>query len=104
MSVTQNTQDRLVLQSAGATLSFDRKAEKAALQRKGFLWKPKPLEEPLSNIANIEVDAGVDRASGVEVCNTMIIFKSGAAWAFSANDKTEAQETAKLVRKFVGLH
>jgi hypothetical protein len=103
MGVTQNTQDRLVLQSGGATLTFDKNAKKAELQRKGLFWKPKPVAEPLSNIAEVAIDAGVDRASGVEVCNTMIVFKSGAAWAFGANDKAEAQENAKLVRKFIGL-
>ncbi len=103
MGITENSKDRLVLQSGGATLSFDKQEKQARLQRKGFLWKPKPVEEPLSKIAEIAIDTGVDRASGVEVCNTMIIFRDGAAWAFGANDKAEAQENAALVRKFLGL-
>lgn len=103
MTIAENTKDRLILQSGGATLRFDKQAKKAELQRKGFLWKPKPVEEPLAKVAAIEVDTGVDRASGVEVCNTMIVFKDGAAWAFGANDKSEAQENADVLRKFLGL-
>jgi hypothetical protein len=104
MGIAENTQDRLVLQSGGATLSFDKQAKKAELQRKGFLWKPKPLSEPLGSVAEIAVDSGVDRASGVEICNTMVIFRDGAAWAFGANDKAEAQANAEAVRKFLGMH
>jgi hypothetical protein len=103
MTVAEKTQTRLVLQSGGATLSFDKNAKQAELQRKGFLWKPKPVTEPLANAAEISVDAGVDRASGVEICNTMIVFKSGTAWAFGANDRAEAQENAKLMRSFLSL-
>lgn len=103
MTIAENTKDRLVLESGGTMLRFDKLAKKAELQRKGFLWKPKPVAEPLAKVAEIAIDTGVDRASGVEVCNTMIIFKDGAAWAFGANDKEEAQENAKLVRKFLGL-
>lgn len=103
MGIAENTKERLVLQSGGTSLAFDKQAKKAELQRKGFLWKPKPVEQPLSKIAEVAIDTGVDRASGVEICNTMIIFKDGAAWAFGANDKAEAQENAKVVRQFLGL-
>lgn len=103
MAIAENTRNRLVLQSGGATLSLDKQAKQAELQRKGFLWKPKPMSEPLSRIAEIAIDTGVDRASGVEVCNTMVIFKDGAAWAFGANDKEEAQENATLMRNFLNL-
>ena len=40
---------------------------------------------------DFEVDAGVDRASGIEVCNTMLITKEGAAWAVPAADKKDAR-------------
>ncbi len=104
MTIAESTQTRLVLQSGGATLSLDKSAKQAELQRKGFLWKPKPMTEPLANVSEITVDAGVDRASGVEICNTMIVFRNGMAWAFGANDRAEAQENAKLMRNFLGLH
>jgi hypothetical protein len=103
MGILQHTQDRLVLQSGGATLSFDKQARTAQLQRKGLFWKPKPLSEPLDSVAEVALDSGIDRASGVEICNTMIVFKNGAAWAFGANDKSEAKSNAETVRKFLGL-
>ena len=81
MPITEKTAKRLVLQSGSTTLTLDKDAGTAHLQRKLMMFKLKPMEAPLSDVVNFEVDAGVDRASGIEVCNTMLITKAGAAWA-----------------------
>ena len=52
---------------------------------------------------NFEVDFGVDRASGIEVCNTMLITRAGAAWALPAADKKDAEQTAVAMKGFLGL-
>jgi hypothetical protein len=102
MPVTERTPQRLVLKSGSTTLTVDKEAGKATLQRKLLLWKLKPLEVPLSEIAEISVDAGVDRASGVEVCNIMLILRSGAAWAFPALEKKDADADAASIRELAG--
>jgi hypothetical protein len=103
MPITENTPRRLVLQSGSSTLTLDKEAGKASLQRKLLLWKLKPVEAPLSAFADVTVDAAVDRASGVEICHTMLTTRAGAGWALPAADKKEAQTNAAAIRSFLGL-
>jgi hypothetical protein len=103
MPVSERTSQRLVIASGGSTLTLDKDAGTAALQRKLLLWKMKPAEAPLSDISDVTVDAAVDRASGVEVCSTMLVMRSGVGWAFPASDKKDAQATADAAREFLGL-
>ena len=77
--------------------------DKAVLQRKVLLWGLKPVEAPLSEISDITTDTAVDRASGVEVCHTMLIMHSGQGWAFPAADKTEAEMNAAAIRHFLAI-
>jgi hypothetical protein len=69
-------------------------AGKAVLQLKFLLWSLKPAETPLSNIAAATVDTAVDRASGLHVCNTMVVMRSGVAWALPASGKKKAEANA----------
>ena len=80
-----------------------RGSDKAILQRKLLLWGLKPVEAPLSEISDITIDAAVDRASGVEVCHTMLIMRGGTGWAFPAADKTEAETNAAAMRHFLAI-
>ena len=103
MPITEKTAKKLVLQSGSTTLTLDKDASTAHLQRKMLMFKLKPMQAPLSDVVNFEVDAGVDRASGIEVCNTMLITKEGAAWAVPAADKKDAAATAATLKEFLGL-
>jgi hypothetical protein len=68
-----------------------------------LLWGLKPVEAPLSGISDITIDTAVDRASGVEVCHTMLIMHGGKGWAFPAADKTEAETNAAAIRHFLAI-
>ena len=103
MPVAEQTPERLILKSGSTTLTLDKQAGKATLQRKLLFWSLKPTEAPLSDISDVTVDAAVDRASGVEVCSTMLVMRTGAAWAFPAADKKDAQASADAARRFLGL-
>ena len=103
MAVIESTPRRLVLQAGSTTLTLDKDAGSARMQRKLLMWKLKPVEKPLSEIADVTVDAGVDRASGVEVCNTMLVSRTGEGWALPAADKKDATATAQQLREFLGL-
>ena len=103
MPVTENAPRQLVLKSGSTTLTLDKDAGKATLQRKFLMWGLKPVEAQLSNIANVTVDTAVDRASGVEVCHAMVVMRTGAAWALPAVDKQDAQRKATALRDFLGL-
>lgn len=103
MPILENTQTRLSIKSGSTTLTLDKTSGKITMQRKLIFWQQKPVEKPLSEVASVSVDSGVDRASGVEVCHTMVIFKAGDAWALPAADKNEAQGNAIAIRDFLQL-
>jgi hypothetical protein len=103
MPVTERSPQRLVLKSGSTTLTLNQEAGKAILQRKLLFWNLKPAEAPLSDIADVTIDAGIDRASGVELCSTMLVLRTGAGWAFPAADKKDAQASVDAIRGFLGM-
>jgi hypothetical protein len=103
MSVTRSAPGQLVLTSGPTTLTLEKDVDKATLQRKLLFWKLTPAETLLTNIVNVTVDSAVDRASGVEVCHTMLIMRTGEGWAFPAADNQDAQTKAKAIRDFLGI-
>jgi hypothetical protein len=103
MPITERTSQRLVARSGSTTLTLSKEAGRATMQRKLLFWNLKPAEAPLSDIADVKVEAAVDRASGVDVCSTMLVMRTGAGWAFPCSDKKDAQATADAIREFLGL-
>jgi hypothetical protein len=94
----------LELRSGGTTLTLDKSGGKAVLQRKFLFVKMKPAEMDLSEVTDVSLDVGVDRASGVEVCNAMLVSRAGAAFVLPAADKDDAEKSATAMREFLGLH
>jgi hypothetical protein len=103
MPMLENTEARLSIKSGSTTLTLDKTSGKTTLQRKMMLWQRKPIEKPLSEVVAVSVEANVDRASGVEICHTMVVFKAGDAWALPAADKNEAQGNARVIRDWLPL-
>ena len=103
MTTIERAPQRLVLQSGSTTLTLDRTAAKATMQSKLLFWARKPRERPLADIVGVNVDAGVDRASGVELCNPMLVMRDGSAWALPHTDRKDATETAAAIRDFLGI-
>jgi hypothetical protein len=103
MPMVESTPGKLVLMSGSTSLTLDKNAGKAILQRKLLFWKLKPIEAPLTDIAAVSIDKAVDRSSGVEVYNTMLVSRTDTAWALPAKDQTEAESDASALRAFLGL-
>lgn len=103
MTQIERTAQRLVLKSGSTTLTLDKEVGRATMQRKMLFWQLKPIERPISEIADIEVDVGIDRASGVDICNVMLISHAGDGLALPAADKRDAQAAAETMRDFLGL-
>ena len=103
MPILENTPTRLSIKSGSTTLTLDKTSGKITLQRKLIVLQRKPVERPLSEVVSVSVDTGIDRASGVEICHTMVIFKAGDAWALPAADKNEAQGNATALRDLLHL-
>jgi len=96
MPIMESTPQRLVLKSGSTMLTLSRESGKAVLQRKLLFWSLKPLEAPLSNISEVNVDAAADRASGVEVCSTMLVMTTGAAWHWRQPTRKTPNRTPML--------
>jgi hypothetical protein len=103
MPITERTPQRLVLKCGSTTLMLSKEARTATLQRKILFWNLKPSNAPLSDIVDVTIDTAADRASGVDMCNTMLVMRTGAGWAFPCSDKKDAQENADAIREFIGL-
>ena len=103
MASIERTQHQLVVRSGSTTLTLDKVSGKASMQRKLLFWARKPMERPLADIASINVDTNIDRASGVELCNPILVMRDGSAWALPHTDRTDATETASVLRSFLGI-
>lgn len=103
MATIENTPQRLVLRSCSTTLTLDGEMGKVSMQRKMLFWNRAPIEKTLAEIVDATIDTAVDRSSGVEVCNTILISRAGEGWALSANDKKDAEATMRRIKQFLGL-
>jgi len=103
MPVVESTSSRLVLKSGSTTATLDKDTGKITLERKILFWQAKPMNADLADVTQVSFDTAVDRASGVDVCSTMVVFRDGQGWAFPAADKKEAQANAAKMREFLGL-
>mgnify|MGYP001167472579 CR=1 FL=1 len=99
----ERTPQKMVLKSGSTTLILDKEAGKATRERKVLLWKRKPMESSLSDIAEVKVDAATDAMSGAEVCSTRLVMRDGVGWALPAADKNDATATTAAVCDFLGL-
>jgi hypothetical protein len=103
MTSIDRSEQRLVVQSGSTTLTLDKAAARVAMQRKTLFWARKPIERPLADIASVQVDANVDRASGVELCSPMLVMRDGSAWALPHTERKDATDTAAAIRAFLGI-
>jgi hypothetical protein len=100
-NIIEHAPERLVLRAGSTTLTLDRSMGRATLQRKLLFWPLKPAEHSLSDVTDVATDVAVDRASGVEVCNTMLVMRGGQGWALPASDKKDAEASARAIREFL---
>ncbi len=103
MAKIENTARKLVLQEGSTTLTLDKDAGKAALQRKVLLWTKKPVEFPLADIDDIAVKSNKDGASGATVYHSVLHRRTGETVVLTSGEASEAEETVKELRGFVGL-
>jgi hypothetical protein len=103
MPIAESASKRLVLKSGSTTVTLDKDTGKIMLERKILFWQAKPMNAELADVTQVSVEAAVDRASGVDVCSTMVVFRAGQAWVLPAADKKEAQAYAAKIREFLAL-
>ena len=101
--IVENTPQRLVLQSGSTTVTLDKSAGTATLQRKIMFVSLKPASVPLAEIAEVSLDTVVDPASHAEIYHTMLKLRTGGGWVLAANDKKSALAAVAAIRGFLGM-
>ena len=103
MITLESSPQRLVLRSGSTAVVLDKDAGKAILQRKLLFWARKPVERPISSVAQARVNTDIDPASKAEMCSTMLALQEGGGWVLSARGKQDATAAAAAVREFLGI-
>jgi hypothetical protein len=106
MAIIESTNDRLVLQAGSllskTTLTLDKATGRAALERSAVMWRGKPREFALSDIADVDILSIKDPLSGADTHTPALRLRAGDVIAMPAGER-EATETAEKVRAFLGL-
>ena len=101
--IIESTPQRLVLQSGSTTLTLDKAAATATLQRKIMFISLKPTSVPLAEIADVTLDTVTDPASHAEIDHAMLKLRAGGGWVLAANDRKGALAAIAAIREFLGL-
>jgi hypothetical protein len=106
MTIVQNTPERLVVQAGSpfgrTTLTLDKTAGRARIERSVALWRRKPMELALAEIDHVDVVTMHDGASGADVHQPVLHTRGGQTIAVPVADE-EASATAAQLRGFLGL-
>ena len=103
MAIVENTAKKLVLKSGSTTLSLDGAAEQITLESKVLFWKRAPAHAAFKDVADVKIEQNHDGASGADIYGTMVVMKSGGAWAVPADDRKQAETQVAAIRKFIGM-
>lgn len=110
MAILQQSDEVLVVKAGTRMLSetkltLDRTHGIARVERATFLIPRRTEEVPLAEIEDIALRPEKDGASGAERYLPVIRLASGRVLALPPiDDKAEAEDTARQLRQFVGLH
>ncbi len=106
MTIIESTNSRLVVEAGSmlnkTKLTFDKTEGLAHFEQNLFLWRRKPVDVPLSDIADIEVMKVVDAASGATVPVPVVRTRSGKELSLHVRE-IEADETVQRMCDFLGL-
>lgn len=104
MASIETESDRVILHDGGTTLTLDKAAGEAVLQRKVLLWNKKPDVFPLAEIDDIAVKSEKDAMSGATLYHSVMHRRSGEVTVLTTEPAEEAEVTVQTLRSFVGLY
>ena len=102
-TIVENTPQRLALKSGSTSVTLDKAAGTATLQRKIMFVPLKPASVPLGDIADVTLDTVTDPMSHAEVDHAMLKLRAGGAWVLAASDKADARAAISAIRGFLGM-
>ena len=103
MANIEETPRKLVLKTGSTTLTLDKDSDKATLQQKMLLWRKKPVEFAIADIDDIAVKSDVDGLSGTAIHHGVMHKRTGEIFVLTTEEASDAAETVKKLRGFVGL-
>ncbi len=103
MARIENASDKVILKEGSTTLTLDKAAGQAVLQRKFLLWNKSPVVFPLADIDDIAVKSEKDAMSGATIYHSVLHRRSGEATVLTTEEAADAEATVKTLRSFVGL-
>lgn len=103
MPITENTKKRLVFVAGPNTLTLDKDAGEASLQRKVLMFAKKPHVFPLSDIDDVAVKSDVDGLSGASIHHSVMHRRNGEILVLTTEEAKDAAATVKALRAFLGL-
>lgn len=103
MPITENTPRRLVLKEGSTTLTLDKDAGQATLQRKILLWGGKPVAFALADIDDVAVKSDQDGLSGATIHHSVMHRRTGEITVLTTEEAKDAAATVKALRQFLGM-
>ena len=104
MAIVDRSEHQLVLQAGGGlsalTLTLDKRAGQARIERRTLMLKRKPRVLPLAEIMVFDVVSFTDRASGAVVRQLVLRLQSGENIPLPVAER-EINETAAVLREFL---
>jgi hypothetical protein len=96
--------DRVILHDGGTTLTLDKAAGEAVLERKVLFWNKKPVVFPLDEIDDIAVKSEKDAMSGATLHHSVMHRRSGEVTVLTTEPPEDAEATVEALRSFIGLY
>ena len=106
MTIVESTSERLVVRAGSlfsqTTLTLDKKEAQARLENSMLLWRRKPREFALADIASVDLLSLKDNLSGATTHTPALRTRTGEVIGVPAGE-TDAAQTADRLREFLGL-
>ena len=106
MTIIESTSDRLVVQAGSllskATLTLDKKAGRASLENSTLMWRGKPREFALADIAGVDLLTFKDNLSGADTHTPALRTQAGEVIGVPSGE-ADAAQTVDRLREFLGL-
>jgi hypothetical protein len=106
MTIVESTKDRVVLQSGSlfskSILTLDKTTGRGSAESAMLMWRGKPREFALKDIAHVDVLTIKDGLSGADTHKAALRTREGEVIPVPAGE-TEAIETADRLREFLGM-
>ena len=106
MTIIESAGDRLVVQGGSllskTTMTFDKKAGLARVENSTLIWRGKPREIAIADIAGVDLLTFKDGLSGADTHKPALRTHAGEVIAVPSGE-VEAVQTVGRLREFLGI-